>query len=37
MLRNVASKESMKEDYWKLGSEHDKEDLNQRKIGLLTY
>ena len=37
MLRNAARKESMKKEYWKSGSEHDKEDLKQRKTGLSTY
>jgi len=32
MLRNVARKESMKEDYFKSGSEHDKGDLKQVKL-----
>jgi len=37
MLRNVVGKKSMKEDYCKLGSEHDEENLKQSKVGLLTY
>jgi len=32
MLRNDARKESMKEDYCKLGSEHDKGDPKQSKL-----
>jgi len=37
MPGNVVRKESMQEDYCKLGSEHDKEYLKQRKTGLSTY
>ena len=37
MLGNAIRKESMKKEYYKLGSEHDKEDLKQRKTGVSTY
>ena len=37
MLGNVVRKERMKKEYFKSGSEHDKEDLKKRKTGLSTY
>lgn len=37
MLRNVVGKESMKGYYCKSRSEHDEQDLKQRKAGLLAY
>ena len=36
-MGNAARKESMKKDYCKLGSEHDREDLKQSKTRLSTY
>ena len=36
MLGNVVRKEGMQKEYWKLGSEHDKEDLKQRKLDYQT-
>jgi len=37
MLGNVVRKERMQKDYFKSGSEHDKEDLKQNKTGISTY
>ena len=37
MMRNIVEKESMKEEYWKSGSEHDEEDLKKSKARLLAY